>query len=111
MSSYHDTQTGGFCGAGVRSAAERHIRDAIARGESAIGAWLMGVGDTSTGRVLLAWRDADLQPCVTKLRGEGYVVTVRTATAEELTAAGGHELRGAMGERDVTSARVVEVTP
>ncbi len=111
MSSYHDTRTQGFFGGGVRTAAERHLRAAIARGDTTINAWTLGVGDTETGRVLIAWRDADLREVAAMLAADGITASVRTATAEELAAAGGHELRGAMGERGVDSARVVEVTP
>lgn len=109
--SFHGEKTWGMWGNGVRNAFEEHLRAAIARGESAVGAWRTGVGDTPTGRVLLVWREADVSEVVTKLRGEGRTLVVRTATTEEILAAGGHELRGAMGERDVSSARVVEVTP
>lgn len=107
MSDYHSVQTGGMWGGGVRNAAERHIRAAIAAGRPSVGCWVEGDGDTATGRVLFVWRAADLATVVTKLAGEGRSVSLRDATAEELLAAGGHELRGAMGERGVSSARVM----
>jgi len=101
--SYHDTQTPGIYGAGVRKAAELHIRNHLALENVSFSGWVVREGTA------FVWSHADLMAVLEVLFEEGKNLELTLVSAAELAALGITTACGAMGERSVTTAYAVTV--